>query len=244
MKCTVVGMWGGFPKQNGPTSGYLVEKDGFSILLDAGSGVAAHVQNYIDLNDLHHIFLTHYHYDHSVGIGSFLFGRMISTQLGRVDKTLNFYGPGDKGVEAQVNKVRNNTFHAYGKDSTFKVGPFSIEFHKNAHTVETYAMRITDDDGRVLVYTADTSYRKSLVRFAEDADVLISECSLYAGEDGEKMGHMNAEEVGGLAAKAGVGKLVLSHLPHYGNLDELLASAKSAGGENVVLAEVGMEIEV
>ncbi|MFC3419951.1 MBL fold metallo-hydrolase [Salinicoccus hispanicus] len=244
MKCTVIGMWGGFPKKSEPTSGYLVQKDGFSILLDAGSGVAAHVQNHIDLNDLHHVFLSHYHYDHSVDIGAFLFGRMISTQLGRVDKVLNFYGPSDKGVEKQVNKVKNNRFHPYGKDSTFKVGPFSIVFHKNAHTVETYAMRITDDNGRVLVYTADTSYRKSLIRFTEDADVLISECSLYAGTDGEKMGHMNAEEVGNLAAKAGVKRLILSHLPHYGDLDELAASAKAAGGENVTLAEAGMEIEV
>ena len=59
MKCTIVGMWGGFPKKNGPTSGYLVEKDGFAILLDAGSGVAAHVQNYIELNKLHHLSLIH-----------------------------------------------------------------------------------------------------------------------------------------------------------------------------------------
>lgn len=237
-------MWGGFPKKSEPTSGYLIEKDGFSILLDAGSGVAAHVQNYIDLNDLHHIFLSHYHYDHAVDIGAFLFGRKISTHLGKVEKTLNFYGPADKGVAGQVRKAKQNLFHPYDKDSIFEISPFSIIFHKNTHTVETYAMKIIDDDGRVLVYTADTSYRKSLVRFAEAADVLLSECSLYAGEDGERMGHMNAEEVGSLAAKAGVGRLILSHLPHYGNVDELAASAEAAGGENVSLAKTGMVIEV
>ncbi|GAB3064237.1 MBL fold metallo-hydrolase [Salinicoccus sesuvii] len=244
MKCTIVGMWGGFPKKSEPTSGYLIKQDGFPILLDAGSGVAAHVQNYVDLNDLHHILLSHYHYDHSVDIGAFLFGRKISAQLGKVEKTLNFYGPFDKDVSAQVNRSRQNLFRSYDENSKFEIGPFSIEFHKNAHTVETFAMKITDDDGKVLVYTADTSYRKSLVRFAENADVLISECSLYAGEEGEKMGHMNADEVGTLAAKAGVKRLILSHLPHYGNLDELAASAEAAGGENVSLARTGMEIEV
>lgn len=244
MKCTVVGMWGGFPKKNEPTSGYLVEKDGFRILLDAGSGVAAHVQNYIDLNDLHHVFISHYHYDHSCDLGSFLFSRMINTQLGRVNKDLNIYGPADDEIKRQVDKVKHNTFHPYNANSSFKVGPFSIEFHRNAHSVETYAMRITDDDGKCLVYTADTNYRKSLVKFSEGADVLITECSLYEDEEGERMGHMNAEDVGILAEKSGVEKVVLSHLPHYGNLEDLAASFRKSGAGEAVLAEAGMEIEV
>lgn len=244
MKCTIVGMWGGFPKKNEPTSGYLVEKDGFAILLDAGSGVAAHVQNYIELNKLHHLFLSHYHYDHSVDLGAFLFGRMISTYIDQADKDLNVYGPKDKDIIKQVENTKFNKFHGYDKDSAIKVGPFTVTFHKNSHPVETYAMKITDDEGQVLVYTADTSYRKSLVKFAEDADVLITECSHYEGEEAERLGHMNAEEVALLAGKSGAKKVVLSHLPHYGNVEELLQTVKSAGIEDVVLAETGMEIEV
>lgn len=244
MKCTIVGMWGGFPKRNAPTSGYLIEKDGFRVMLDAGSGVAAHVQNYVDLNDLHHVFISHYHYDHASDLGTFLFSRMINTQIGRVDKDLNIYGPADEDVKRQVDKVKHNTFHPYGADSTFRIGPFSFSFHRNAHSVETYAMRITDDDGGVLVYTADTAYRKSLVKFAEGADVLITECSLYAGEDGEPMGHMNAEDVGMLAEKSGARKVVLSHLPHYGNIEELAGTFRKSGAGEGVLAEAGMEIEV
>ncbi len=244
MKCTVVGMWGGFPKKNEPTSGYIVEKDGFRILLDAGSGVAAHVQNYIDLNDFHHLFISHYHYDHASDLGTFLFSRMINTQLGRVNKNLNVYGPADDDVKRQVEDVKHNAFHPYDEGSRFQIGPFSLKFHKNAHSVETYAMRITDDDGHSLVYTADTNYRKSLVKFAEGADVLITECSLYEDEEGEKMGHMNAEDAGILAKKSGAGKVVLSHLPHYGNLEDMLDSFRKSGAGEAVLAEAGMEIEI
>src|SRR5699024_712351 len=105
-------------------------------------------------------------------------------------------------------------------------------------------MRITDDDGSVLVYTADTSYRKSRGKFAEGADVLITECSLYAGEDGEPMGHMNAEDVGMLADESGAGKDVMSHLPHYGSLEEIAVTFRKSGAGEAVLAEAGMEIEV
>ena len=244
MKCTIVGMWGGFPKKNEPTSGYLIEKGGFAILLDAGSGVAAHVQNYIELNKLDHLFLSHYHYDHAADFGSFLFGRMISTYIGEVDKHLNIYGPKDDDIIKQVEDTKFNTFHPYDKNSAFNVGPFTITFHKNRHPVETYAMKITDDEGQTLVYTADTSYTESLVKFAENADVLITECSHYEGEDAERLGHMNAEEVALLAGKSGAKKVVLSHLPHYGNIEELLQTVKSAGIEEAVLAETGIEIEM
>ncbi|WP_052256834.1 MBL fold metallo-hydrolase [Salinicoccus sp. YB14-2] len=244
MKCTIVGMWGGFPKKNEPTSGYLVEKDGFAILLDAGSGVAANVQNYIELNELHHLFISHYHYDHSVDLGAFMFGRMIGTYIGGTKKHLNIYGPADGDVAGQVEKTDFNTFHPYNKDSEIKVGPFTVTFHKNTHPVETYAMKITDDEGQVLVYTADSSYEDSLTRFAQNADVLITECSHYEGEDAERLGHMNAEEAALLADKSGAKKVVLSHLPHYGNLQELLQTVKSSGIEEAVLAETGMEIEV
>lgn len=105
-------------------------------------------------------------------------------------------------------------------------------------------MRITDDAGRSLVYTADTNYRKSLVKFSEGADVLITECSLYEDEEGERMGHMNAEDVGILAEKSGVEKVVLSHLPHYGKLEDLLETVQKMGRDDAVLAEAGMEIEV
>lgn len=244
MKCTIVGMWGGFPKRNEPTSGYLIEKDGFAILLDAGSGVAAHVQNHIELNELHHLFISHYHYDHAVDIGAFLFGRLIGTYIDQADKHLNIYGPADDDVTRQVEETQFNTFHPYDKNSAINVGPFTVTFHKNTHPVETYAMKITDDAGRTLVYTADTSYEDSLAHFAQNADILITECSHYEGEDAERLGHMNAEEVAVLAGKSGAKKVVLSHLPHYGELEELLQTVRSAGMEEVVLAETGMEIEV
>src|SRR5699024_1680129 len=125
--------------------------------------------------------------------------------------------------------------------STVTVGPFTVTFHKNTHPVETYAMKITDDEGRTLVYTADTSYEESLVHFTQNADVLITECSHYEGEDAESLVHMNAEEAALLAEKSGAKKVVLSQLQQYGDLQELLQTVKSAGIEEAVLAETGME---
>ena len=65
MKVTIVGMWNSFPNGTEPTSGYLLEKDGFRILLDAGSGIAGGIQKYINIHDLDYIILSHYHHDHA-----------------------------------------------------------------------------------------------------------------------------------------------------------------------------------
>lgn len=37
--------WGGYPAADGATSAYLLEKDGFSLLIDAGSGSLSKLQN-------------------------------------------------------------------------------------------------------------------------------------------------------------------------------------------------------
>src|SRR5699024_3397028 len=158
------------------------------------------------------------------------------TYIDTADKNLNVYGPKDKDIIKQVKNTKINKFHAYDKDSAIKVGPFTVTFHKNTHPVETYAIKITDDEGRELVYTADTSYRKSLVKLAEDADALITECSHYDDVDAERLGHMNADEVALLADKSGAKQVLLAHLPHDGDVEELLQTMKYAGKEHAVLA--------
>lgn len=43
--------------------------------------------------------------------------------------------------------------------------------------------------------------------------------------DGTAAGHMTSEEAGRVANMAKVGKLILTHLPHYGNLNQLKTEA-------------------
>jgi ribonuclease BN (tRNA processing enzyme) len=55
---------------------------------------------------------------------------------------------------------------------------------------------------------------------------------------------MNAKEAGILAHRSQAKKVILSHLPHYGELNELLVTAKQEGNKNIRLAEAGLMIEV
>jgi ribonuclease BN (tRNA processing enzyme) len=243
MQFRVVGLWGGFPKQDGPCSGYLIEKDGFTLLVDCGSGVAQAVQQYKELTEIDHIVISHYHYDHFSDVGVMQFGRLVNTQLKLTDAPLTVYGPENEEVRKRIEEIPRSEFKGYTEDSVLHIGPFTIEFLANVHPVEAYAMRISDGE-KTIVYTADTSFTEELVDFAAGADLLITECSLYEGMDGTKAGHINAQEAGVLARDSGSKKVLLTHLPHYGDLDELVVSAKKQEAENVRLAEVGMVVEV
>ncbi|MDI2585603.1 MBL fold metallo-hydrolase [Psychrobacillus sp. NEAU-3TGS] len=243
MECRVIGMWGGFPKKNGPCSGYLIQHEDFSLLIDCGSGVLTELQNYADLNNINHVILTHYHYDHFSDIGAYLFSRLVNTHLGRADEELCVYGPKDEGMKKQVEDVAYSRFTSFNEKSRFEIGPFICTFMKNIHPVETYSIKI-ECDSKSIIFTSDTSFTPDLISFAANSDLLITECSLYGGMDGTASGHMTSEHAGILAYQSNAKKVLLTHLPHYGDLNDLVVSAKKQGNENIVLAESGMLIQL
>lgn len=99
-------------------------------------------------------------------------------------------------------------------------------------------MRITDGK-KTIVYTADSSYTEAWIPFAKGADLLITDCNYFKGQDGTKAGHMNSEEAASIAQSAGVKQLVLSHLPQFGVLEQLKEEAKQIYTGEIVLAGEG-----
>ncbi len=78
-----------------------------------------------------------------------------------------------------------------------------------------YGMRITDGES-VLAYTGDTGDDPGLDTLAHDADLLLCEASLRT-EDPDttgRHGHLTATQTGQIAARNGVGKLLLTHFAY------------------------------
>ena len=102
------------------------------------------------------------------------------------------------------------TFHALNP-GTFSVGPFHITAERVNHPVETYGFRI-EHGGRSLAYSADTAPCEALVRLAHHADVFLCEAAYLDGEPNPPDIHLTGREAGEAAAKADVGRLLLTHL--------------------------------
>ena len=81
MRVSVIGCWGGSPRAGGACSGYLVEHGGFRLLLDCGSGVASRLPLARPLSQVHHVFVSHYHFDHVSDAGVLAYARLVERQV-------------------------------------------------------------------------------------------------------------------------------------------------------------------
>ncbi|MBO0961266.1 MBL fold metallo-hydrolase [Neobacillus sp. MM2021_6] len=225
MKLTIIGYWGGYPKQNGACSGYLLEHGGFQLLIDCGSGVLSKLQNIIQPEELDAVIISHYHPDHIADIGVLQHARLILGFLGKDFPTLPVYGHEfDQQEFAKLTYKNITNGVAYDPHNTVNIGPFQVSFLKTIHPVPCYAMKI-EADGKSIVYTADSAFQEEFIEFSQGADLLLCECNFYGNQNGKSAGHMNSLEAGRFAQRAAVKQLILTHLPQYGELVNLITEA-------------------
>lgn len=242
MKVTIVGFWGGYPKVNEASTGYLIEQDDYSLLIDCGSGVLSQIQRYIAPEELDAVIISHYHPDHTADIGVLQHALLIQHFLQEKQFHLPAYGHMED--EAGFNTLEYKDLmskHAYNPDEVLQLGPFNLSFLKTVHPVPCYAIKVESDIAS-LVFTADSAYQDSFIPFAQGADLLLSECNFYKGMNASQAGHMTSEDAASIAQSAGVKTLLLSHLPHFGDLNQLVEEAKETYSGEVLLASSGLTI--
>lgn len=244
MKLTVIGFWGGYPKVNAASSGYLLEQDGVRLLIDCGSGVLAKLQNILHPEELDAVLISHYHPDHIADIGVLQHARLIQGFLGKEMSTLPLYG--HQFNQSEFSKLTYKEITkgiAYDPNRVLNIGPFQVSFLKTDHPVPCYAMRI-EAGGKAVVYTADSSFKEPFIDFSKEADILLCECNFYGHQNGKVAGHMTSIEAGKLAKEAMVKQLILTHLPHYGKLSDLVNEASREYPGIIKLAEEFLSISL
>jgi ribonuclease Z len=130
---------------------------------------------------------------------------------------------------------------------------FSVRGADTVHAqpwLESLAYRI-EDRSRSIVFTGDTEPVDSVVELAYGADLLVCMCwdtDRAMEEDGLSGGMTGTARAGQLAADAGVGTLVLTHIgPHLDQPDvreEGIREVEAAFGGRVVFGEELMVLEV
>ncbi|GAG98641.1 unnamed protein product, partial [marine sediment metagenome] len=119
---------------------------------------------------------------------------------------------------------------------------FKVDTAPVAHNEESIAYRITSADGQSAVYTGDTDYAETITELAENADLLICE-SAFPDKFKEK-GHLTPSLAGDLATRAGVRKLVLTHLYPECDKEDIAAECRKTYSGPLVLAEDLMELKI
>lgn len=239
LKIIPIGVWGGYPNKNEATSAFLIEQDGFRCLVDCGSGVLCAVQNYTELREIDAVIISHYHPDHVADIGVLQHAAMVGMQLKEWETPLYIYAH-DQDLE-EFNKLSYKGVtegRAIKASDTLELGPWQVTFCETIHPVYCLAMRFTAN-GRTVVFTADTAWKEELIDFSREADLLVAESNLYEKYIGIVQGHMSGSQAGKLAEQARAKQLLLTHLPQYGELHEILDAAKSSYTGKVEFAVIG-----
>ena len=233
MKLTVLGSGGIFPdpRRGGPA--YLLSHDDNHLLLDAGPGaLRALVKSGVSLDDIDGVGITHQHADHTSEL--FLILDLERYRL----RTKPLWFAGTSIIDELI------SFHrTWGRDRPYdlpfplerlnlpgsgQIGPFKIEGRKVPHTDNSIGLRITAGD-RTVVYPGDCGPGNEVIQLAQNADLLILECTMPSGSPVPS--HLTPEDAAEIAQKSAAKKLVLSHFPPTADVDAAVAICRKAGVE-------------
>jgi ribonuclease BN (tRNA processing enzyme) len=250
VRLTVIGCSGSFPGPDGPASCYLVEADGYRLLLDLGNGALGVLQRHIDPYTVDAVLISHLHADHCLDLCSYYVARRYRPEgppppipvygpSGTADRLARAYDlPLDPGMKGEFE------FRTWQVGQTQQVGPFRVVADRVEHPVEAYGLRL-EYDGRVLAYSGDTAACDSLLRLAKDANLLLCEASFLEGRDDEVTGlHLTGRQAAQQATAAGAQRLVLTHVPPWNDSALTLAEAGPAFDGPIELARSGATYEI
>jgi ribonuclease BN (tRNA processing enzyme) len=248
MRLTVLGCAGSFPGPESACSAYLVEEDGFRLLIDFGSGSLSALQRYAGLRAVDAILLTHLHCDHMLDACTYVVVRRydpsgplpalpVYAPAGAPDRIAAAYSQEEGPVD--------DVYTFYGlQPGTFPIGPFSVTVDRVNHPVETYGVRL-ESKGRVLTYSSDTAPCEALVRLAMGADLFLCEASYIDGVDNPPDLHLTGREAAEVATKAGVGQLLLTHLvAAWGSEADTWDAASAAVSGPIEIVRPGSRYEI
>jgi ribonuclease BN (tRNA processing enzyme) len=248
MQLTILGSAASYAGADQACSGYLIEHEGTTLMIDCGNGALANAGQVTDVTSLDAVIVSHTHTDHFLDLFALEAALRFAPEgpLG----SLPIYLP--EGLWERMCALLPESGaahlaeafepHVLKAGETLTFDDLSVKVHPVDHDGPAFAFAIDGPDGR-LVYTGDTRNTDAVRAAVADADVLIVECTLpteYAGRGP----HLTAAEAGAIARDSGAELLVLTHLWPTADHDLMLVEAGDAFGGETVLAEELLTIDM
>jgi ribonuclease BN (tRNA processing enzyme) len=247
VKITVLGASGAWPTAGQASSGYLIEHDGFRVLLDVGYATLPQLLKDTAVAQIDAVLISHGHPDHCADLNPLLRARALGdievpalpvhSLPGAVDAVL--------ALDRPAMLAGAYTLREFAAGQSCDVGPFQVQTWALPHFVPNAGMRLTAD-GKAVAYTGDTGPSPDIVSMARDADLLLAEATYpeHAPTARDAQFLSTARQAGEHAAQAGVGRLVLTHL--WPGTDPSLSreAAQRACAADVDIAAPGLVIDL
>jgi ribonuclease BN (tRNA processing enzyme) len=262
VRITVLGKSPSWQDADGACSGYLIEEQGYRLLLDCGNGVFAKMRQFSEYVHIDAVVISHLHADHFLDLVPFSYALTYAPRQQPVPvdhwpgtphpaRPMLHAPPGARACFRRVvgawgnDDLIENAFHLreYDPAGTVVAGPMTIRFQPVPHFVPTNAVEFTSNGTR-FTFGADCSPNEELCTFAKDTDLLLIEATLPRPERTGLRGHLTPEEAGEHGRAAGARRLVLTHISDELDPDWAQAEAERAFGGPVELAYGGAVYDV
>ncbi|MGH3612263.1 MAG: MBL fold metallo-hydrolase [Pseudonocardia sp.] len=245
MRLTVLGCSGSGPGPASPASGYLVEAGGRGLIMDFGNGTMGALQRHIDPWLLDGVLLSHLHADHCADMSALVVHRMYHPfpPFDARERRLPVFAPVEapdrlagqwatsvaERAETDLSSILD--FHPLPDGGVAELGGVTLRACRVDHPCDAYALRV-EHAGASLAYSGDTGPCDGLVELARGADVLLCEASwphvTPVWQEPPPGVHLSGRQAGEHAAAAGVGRLLLTHVPPWFDGEQILAEARAA----------------
>jgi ribonuclease BN (tRNA processing enzyme) len=245
MRLTVLGGCGAWPEAGQACSGYLLEHDGFRLVVDLGYATVPRLFQLVPAERVDAVFVTHGHPDHCADLNPLLRARAMQDDPvgplpvyappGALDAVLALDRP---GMLAEAYALRE-----FAPGDRLEIGPFRAETRLLPHWLPNAGVRLTAG-GRALAYTGDTGPSPAVAELARDADVLLAEAThLDRVPDDVARYLSSAVQAGRYAAEAGAGRLLLTHLWPGTDPATAVAAARDGYAGEVDVATGGLVVD-
>ena len=247
IRLVILGAGTAIPIPGYSPAGHLVQIGTKPLLFDIGPGTLSRLaETGVDYRDLDSIFITHHHSDHTLDLVTLIqaydstpgWVRSVPLQLVGGAGTAQFFeklmaaypGIGPNSYQLQVHEISQEKLVFPG---------WTVRSELTGHTSNSLGYRL-EAEGKSIAFSGDAILTSGLVNLADQTDVFICECS-YPGNvaPGD---HLAAEQVGRLAQKAGVKRLVLVHLYPPAREVDLLSQIRKEYAGRVEVAFDGLTI--
>jgi len=252
-RLVVLGGCGAWPEPRRACSGFVLEHNGFRVVLDLGYGTLPRLLDLLGSpfgDGIDAVLITHRHPDHMIDLHGLFRARWFGR---RGNPAIPVYAP--PGVLDRVALLEENDleavrrvfeWHQTPSDRT-TLGPFELQTWALPHFVPNVGVRLSGPDITV-AYTGDTGPTPALAELGRDADLYLVEATSRDQQPGTpptptgQQMQLTARDAGTAAAAAGADRLMLTHFWPGNDRERSRNEAAEAFDGEILLADEGLVV--